>query len=90
MIGITTKPEHGQQLVDKEGRAKHDLQRYLDDITILFNSDRTDMKHYKVATVPPAASAYGLIMVTDESGGPVLAFSDLTDWRRVTDRVVIS
>jgi hypothetical protein len=31
-----------------------------------------------------------IIYVTDETGGPVLAFSDGTNWRRVTDRAVIS
>lgn len=28
--------------------------------------------------------------VTDETGGAVLAFYDGTDWRRVTDRTVVS
>jgi len=31
-----------------------------------------------------------LIFITDDLGGPVLAFSDGTNWRRVTDRAVIS
>lgn len=43
-----------------------------------------------VATLPSAASAGGLIYVSDESGGSVLAFSDGTNWRRVTDRAVVS
>jgi hypothetical protein len=46
---------------------------------------------YTVGTVPAAAtSTRGLIYVTDESGGAVPAFSDGTNWRRVTDRAVIS
>lgn len=46
---------------------------------------------YTVATVPDA-TAYtgGLIYVSDEAGGAVPAFSDGTDWRRVTDRSVVS
>lgn len=54
---------------------------------------------YAVAALP-SASAYGysgssdpyssLIFVYDESGGAVLAFSDGTDWRRVTDRAIVS
>ena len=46
---------------------------------------------YTVATVP-SASAYnkGAIIVTDESGGEVLAVSDGTNWRRSTDRAVVS
>ena len=34
--------------------------------------------------------AGALIYVWDDAGGAVLAFSDGTDWRRVTDRAVIS
>ncbi len=49
-------------------------------------------KSYTVATVPSASAsgAGSIIYVTDEAGGAVLAFSDATDWRRVTDRAVIS
>ena len=43
-----------------------------------------------VATLPSAATAGQLLHVSDESGGPVLAFSDGTAWRRVTDRTVVS
>jgi hypothetical protein len=46
---------------------------------------------YTVAGVPAAsANARRMIYVSDETGGAVPAFSDGTDWRRVTDRVVIS
>ncbi len=46
---------------------------------------------YTVGTVPSAATfARGLIYVSNETGGAVVAFSDGTDWRRVTDRNVIS
>ena len=90
MTDITSKPNHGDQLVSKEGRASDYFQLYLDDIELKLNADRTALKDYIVADVPDASSGYGLIMVTDETGGAVPAFSDLTDWRRVTDRVVIS
>lgn len=46
---------------------------------------------YTVAGAPAAASySGGLIFVSNESGGAVLAFSDGANWRRVTDRAVIS
>ena len=45
---------------------------------------------YKVADVPAALQAGQLIYVTNETGGAVPAFSDGTDWRRVTDRTVVS
>jgi hypothetical protein len=47
---------------------------------------------YTVGTVPSAstAGAGAHIHVTNETGGAVTAFSDGTNWRRVTDRAVIS
>lgn len=46
---------------------------------------------YTVATVPSAAGwPNGQIMVSDESGGAVPAFSDGVNWRRYTDRAIIS
>jgi hypothetical protein len=45
---------------------------------------------YTVSGVPSASTAGRVIYVSDESGGAVLAFSDGTNWRRVTDRAVIS
>lgn len=44
---------------------------------------------YAKAALPAQALA-GLIFVTDDTGGAVPAFSDGTNWRRVTDRNVIS
>lgn len=45
---------------------------------------------FTVATLPPATAAGSLAFVSNEVGGAVLAFSDGTSWRRVTDRVVVS
>lgn len=46
---------------------------------------------YTVAGVPSAATyPRGLIYVSDEVGGAVVAFSDGTNWLRVTDRAIIS
>lgn len=45
---------------------------------------------HTVAELPSAAVAGSLIYVSDETGGAVVAFSDGTDWRRVTDRAVVS
>jgi Protein of unknown function (DUF2793) len=39
---------------------------------------------------PADAGAGALVVVSDEAGGATLAFSDGTDWRRVTDRAVVS
>jgi len=47
---------------------------------------------YTVGTVPSASvtGAGAQIYVSNEVGGAVLAFSDATNWRRVTDRAIIS
>lgn len=45
---------------------------------------------YTVGTLPSAAGSPKLIYVSDESGGAVPAFSDGTNWRRVTDRNVVT
>lgn len=44
---------------------------------------------YTVASLP-TGEAGGMIMVTDETGGYVPAFYDGTNWRRVTDRAIVS
>ena len=44
---------------------------------------------YVVAGLPTGVTG-GMIFVTDESGGPVPAYYDGSDWRRVTDGAVVS
>jgi hypothetical protein len=53
---------------------------------------------YQVASLPDATS-YGstagdtfsaLIFITDESGGPTMAFSDGTNWLRISDNTIVS
>lgn len=48
------------------------------------------LRSYTVATLPSASVAARMIYVSNEVGGAVLAFSDGTNWRRVTDRAVVS
>jgi hypothetical protein len=49
------------------------------------------LKSYAKAALPAAnANGDAIVMVTDEAGGYVLAFSDGSDWRRVTDRAIVS
>jgi hypothetical protein len=47
------------------------------------------VKGVTVATLP-TGMAGGFIFVTDETGGAVTAFHDGTNWRRTTDRAVVS
>lgn len=49
------------------------------------------MESFVVAEMPdPTARPYTWIFVTNASGGSVPAFSDGTNWRRVTDRAVVT
>lgn len=44
-----------------------------------------------VSTLPDATAYEGsLLYVSNESGGKVVAFSDGINWRRVTDRAIVS
>jgi hypothetical protein len=45
---------------------------------------------YTVAGVPDPAVPAQIIYVSNEAGGAVPAFSDGTNWRRVTDRAIVS
>ena len=71
-----------------------------DSVVALVNSDYgvvetsggpVEFPRYAVLSVPDASAYIGhMIYVTNETGGTVMAFSDGTNWRRVTDRAVIS
>ena len=86
---IASKPFHGDVIGEvREGQvfASPALQSYLDDLEAFVNQFR-----FTVATVPDAGAWEGLeVYVSDETGGAVRAFSDGTNWRRCTDRAVIS
>ena len=70
---------------DEDIRIRYDGSAWVD-------TDPVKPKSYTVAGVPSAstAGAGATIYVSNESGGAVPAFSDGTNWRRVTDRAVIS
>ena len=47
--------------------------------------------NYLVAALPDASAsgAGSIIFVSDETGGPVIAFSDGANWLRSTDRNIV-
>ena len=94
MTEIVSKPDHGVALTDKEGKATTAFQLYLDDLTTKLNDNllglQVQLPIYTVATLPTAANQTGMIYVSDESGGAVQANSDGTNWRRVTDRAIVT
>jgi len=51
--------------------------------------ERAELQSYTVSGLPSASTAAQLVYVTDASGGAVPAFSDGTNWRRVTDRSIV-
>jgi hypothetical protein len=45
---------------------------------------------FTVSSLPSAAQPGQMIYVSDETAGSVMAFSDGSNWRRITDRAVVS
>lgn len=76
----------------RTGQFTLDGARIMQAVIDLLNGRRpVKLPVYTVATVPPAApNPSALIYVSNEAGGAVVAFSDGTNWRRVTDRAIIS
>ncbi len=94
MAQLQNVPEHGERLIEG-GIASSSMQLFLDELVLLMNGQLVgpalQLTSYEVADVPDAASWTGaMIYVSNESGGSIPAFSDGTDWRRVSDRAVIS
>jgi hypothetical protein len=56
----------------------------------LIYPDQLVLPSYTVATLPSAGVSAQVVYISNESGGAVLAFSDGTNWRRVTDRAIVS
>ena len=94
-MAITTKPNYGD-ILTSDGRASGEFQTFLDDVEMGLNDNllgaQVTLTSYTVATVPAITSFPGLIFVSDESGGAVPAFSvpGEVEWRRITDRAVIT
>lgn len=93
MTEIVSKPDYGVPLT-LDGRASDVFQDHLDDLTLKLNQDlfgdRVRLTSYTVLDLPDATTGVGLIFVSDETGGAVLAFSDGTNWRRSTDRAIVA
>jgi hypothetical protein len=60
-----------------------------DQLVRIASNGVVEFEEFTVATLPSVVVG-GYIMVTDETGGYVPAFSDGTNWRRVTDRAIVS
>ena len=93
MTELVSKTDHGVKLID-DGKASLVLQVYLDELELKINGAllgvQVELKSYTVATLPAVPTTPGLVFVSDETAGAVPAFSDGTNWRRVTDRAIVS
>ena len=56
----------------------------------LIYPDQFVLPSYTANALPSASIAGAMIYVTNENGGAVPAFADGTNWRRVTDRAIVS
>jgi hypothetical protein len=56
----------------------------------LIYPDQFVLPSYTTSTLPSAAVPGAMLYVTNETGGPVPAFADGTNWRRVTDRAIVT
>jgi len=54
------------------------------------DSQRWRLESFTVVGLPAATTGEQIVYVSNESGGAVPAFSDGTNWRRVTDRVIVT
>lgn len=97
---IASKPDPGDAIAEQAGkpvRATGRLQGFFNDIEQKFNkfllgSSGVRVPTYLKTELPPVPDATNpsIIYVSNEAGGAVLAFSDGTNWRRSTDRAIVS
>lgn len=69
--------------------------RWFSEVFDRIGSGPFSVRGYTVAGLPSASEFGGtdfssIIFVSNESGGATLAFSDGTNWRRVTDNAIVS
>lgn len=103
---ITTNPQRSERIVGENGLPSDQTIEWFDDLEIALNENLlgeiVQFKSYTVAQlktiIAPATTPEipaenfldGVVIVSDESGGRTLATSDGTDWRRVSDGIIIT
>lgn len=85
-------PRPDERVLSEGGTFTQVLFRWVADVSsTLGGRQPRKVAEYTIATLPDAAKwKRHEIYVTNESGGEVLAISDGTNWRRQTDRAVVS
>lgn len=96
---IVSKPDYATAIITLKGEPKvieNAFQKFFDDIQFKWNDriggDFLKLETYTVATLPPVPllPTIGLIGVSDETGGPTLAFSNGVNWLRTLDNAIVS
>jgi len=92
MTDIVSKPDYGEKIIEEQGLASNRFQLYLDDIERKLNIPILPVFTVSQLQTDILASSRldGIVMVSDETGGKQPAFSDGANWRRFTDRAIIS
>ena len=67
-----------------------DSNSYKGDFEYILETSGVTHDSFKVASLPNAGIPGQMIYVSNESGGATMAFSDGSNWRRITDRAIVS
>lgn len=82
--------QHNDEVEHRRQLAKHTNASLAHDGTFPMTAPLLNFE-VTVATLPDATIWEGAtIYVSDETGGSIIAFSDGTNWRRLTDRAIVS
>lgn len=97
MKKLVSRPPFAHPFVSEDGVniASAEYAEFFDDIQTLINqmlsASQVQLPEYTVTTLPNATTqSGGMVYVSDESGGAVPAFTDGVNWRRITDRAIVS
>ena len=67
-----------------------DANGYNGDFEYIMETKGVTHDSFRVTSLPNAGVPGQMIYVSDESGGATMAFSDGSNWRRITDRAIVS
>lgn len=67
-----------------------DANPYKGDFEYILETKGVTHDSFRVANLPNAGIPGQMIYVSNESGGATMAFSDGSNWRRITDRAIVS
>lgn len=90
-MSLIKPPPSNAPIAGEGGVISRSWRPWFQDLARFFGTQPIPLASFSISNVPDAAFNTGcIIYVTNEAGGAVPAFSDGTNWRRVTDRNIIS